>query len=152
MHVNSVQGILKARYIRNSSAIFGKSGHIYVGHYLPWMQHQNVRTLENTYTCDIEVQLTLIACMEITYMLQTTDRSRTFCKEFLTLTLPGPSAGVSGSLDSYCSLKPLCSGMGEVVPARPSPTLPPSSPRTVLSLSCFKVSQCINCCDWHFKS
>ena len=29
----------------------------------------------------------------------------------LTLTLPGPSAGVSGSLDSYCSLKPLCSGM-----------------------------------------
>ena len=25
----------------------------------------------------------------------------------LTLTLPGPSAGVSGSLDSYCSLKPL---------------------------------------------
>ena len=30
----------------------------------------------------------------------------------LTLTLPGPTAGVSGSLDSYCSLKPLCSGMG----------------------------------------
>ena len=42
----------------------------------------------------------------------------------LTLTLPGPSAGVSGSLDSYCSLKPLCSGMGEV-PARTSPTLLP---------------------------
>ena len=41
----------------------------------------------------------------------------------LTLTLSGPSAGVSGSLDSYCSLKPLCSGMGEVVPARTSPTL-----------------------------
>ena len=58
----------------------------------------------------------------------------------LTLTLPGPSAGVSGSLDSYCSLKPLCSGMGEVVPARTSPTLLPPSPRTVLSLSCFKVS------------
>ena len=36
----------------------------------------------------------------------------------LTLTLPGPSAGVSGSLDSYCSLKPLCSGMGEVGSAR----------------------------------
>ena len=50
----------------------------------------------------------------------------------LTLTLPGPSAGVSGSLDSYCSLKPLCSGMGEVVPARTSPTLPPPSARTVL--------------------
>ena len=70
----------------------------------------------------------------------------------LTLTLPGPSAGVNGSLDSYCSLKPLCSGMGEVVPARTSPTLLPPSPRTVLSLSCFKVSQCINCCDWHCKS
>ena len=70
----------------------------------------------------------------------------------LTLTLPGPSAGVSGSLDSYCSLKPLCSGMGEVVPACTSPTLLPPSPRTVLSLSCFKVLQCINCRDWHCKS
>ena len=65
----------------------------------------------------------------------------------LTLTLPGPSAGVSGSLDSYCSLKPLCSGMGEVVLARTSPTLLLPSPRTVLSLSCFKVLQCINCRD-----
>ena len=54
--------------------------------------------------------------------------------------------------DSYCSLKPLCSGMGEVVPARTSPTLLPPSPRTVLSLSCFKVLQCINCRDWHCKS
>ena len=71
---------------------------------------------------------------------------------FLTLTLPGPSAGLSGSLDSYCSLKPLCSGMGEVVPARTSPTLLLPSPRTVLSLSCFKVLPCINCRDWHCKS
>ena len=39
--------------------------------------------------------------------------------------------------------------MGEVVPARTSPTLLPPSPRTVLSLSCFKVLQCINCRDWH---
>ena len=70
----------------------------------------------------------------------------------LTLTLPGPSASVSGSLDSYCSLKPLYSGMGEVVPARTLPTLLPPSPRTVLSLSCFRVSQCINCRDWHCKS
>ena len=54
--------------------------------------------------------------------------------------------------DSCCSLKPLCSGMGEVVPARTSPTLLPPSPRTVLSLSCFKVSQCISCRDWHCKS
>ena len=73
-------------------------------------------------------------------------------QHFLTLKLPGPSASMSGSLDSYCSLKPLCSGMGEVVPARTSPILLPPSPRTVLSLSCFKVSQCINCRDWHCKS
>ena len=33
--------------------------------------------------------------------------------------------------DSYSSLKPLCSGMGEVVPARTSPTLLPPSPRRV---------------------
>ena len=30
----------------------------------------------------------------------------------LTLTLPGPSAGVSGSLDSYCNLKTLMLGHG----------------------------------------
>ena len=69
------------------------------------------------------------------------------CSHSITLTLPGPSAGVSRSLDSYCSLKPLCSGMGEVVPAHTSPTLLPPSPRTVLSLSCFKVLHCINCRD-----
>ena len=57
----------------------------------------------------------------------------------LTLTLPGPSAGVSGSLDSYCSLKPLGSGMGEVVPACTSPTLPPHP----LALCChYPVSKC----------
>ena len=65
----------------------------------------------------------------------------------ITLTLPGPTAGVSGSLDSYCSLKPLCSGMGEVVPVRTLLTLLPPSPRTVLLLSSFKVLQCINCRD-----
>ena len=43
----------------------------------------------------------------------------------LTLTLPGPSTGVSGSLDNYCSIKPLCSGTREVVPARTSQTLLP---------------------------
>ena len=43
------------------------------------------------------------------------------------------TAGVIGWIsDNYCSIKPLCSGMGEVVPARTSPTLPPPSPRTVL--------------------
>ena len=36
---------------------------------------------------------------------------------------------------SYCSLKPLWSGMGEVVPARSSPTLHPPSPPTVHQLS-----------------
>ena len=60
-------------------------------------------------------------------------------QEMLTLTLPGPTAGVSGSLDSYCSLKPLCSGMGEVVPARTSPTLLPHP----LALCChYPVSKC----------
>ena len=34
--------------------------------------------------------------------------------------------------DSYCSLKPLWFGMGEVVPACTSPTLHPPSPPTVL--------------------
>ena len=38
-------------------------------------------------------------------------------------------------LTSYCSLKPLWSGMGEVVPARISPTLHPPSPPTVHQLS-----------------
>ena len=60
-------------------------------------------------------------------------------EHLLTLTLPGPSAGVSGSLDSYCSLKALCSGMGEVVPARTSPTLLPHP----LALCChYPVSKC----------
>ena len=36
---------------------------------------------------------------------------------------------------SYCSLKPLWSGMGEVVPARTSPTIHPPSPPTVHQLS-----------------
>ena len=36
---------------------------------------------------------------------------------------------------SYCSLKPLWSGMGEVVPARTSPTLHPTFPPTVHQLS-----------------
>ena len=49
--------------------------------------------------------------------------------------------------NSYRSLKPLWSGMGEVVPARTSPTLYPPSPPTELYLSCLKVSQCINCRD-----
>ena len=36
------------------------------------------------------------------------------------------TAGVTGWIsDSYCSIMPLCSGMGEVVPARTSPTLLP---------------------------
>ena len=38
-------------------------------------------------------------------------------------------------LTSYCSLKPLWSGMGEVVPARTSPTLHPPSPPTEHQLS-----------------
>ena len=57
----------------------------------------------------------------------------------LTLKVPGPSAGMGGSLDSYCSLKPLCLGLGEVVPARTSLTLLPHP----LALCChYPVSKC----------
>ena len=50
------------------------------------------------------------------------------------------AAGVIGWIsDSYCSIKPLCSGMGEVVPARTSPTLLPHP----LALCChYPVSKC----------
>ena len=41
--------------------------------------------------------------------------------------------------------------MGEVVPARTSPTLHPPSPSTVLWLSWLKVSQRINCRDLHLR-
>ena len=50
------------------------------------------------------------------------------------------------SLDSYCSLKSLWSGMGEIVTARTLPTLPHCA---VIIL--FKVSQGINFRDKHFK-
>ena len=63
----------------------------------------------------------------------------------ITLKLPGLAAVVIS--DSYCSLKPLWSGMRDVVPARTSPPLHPPSPPTVLWLPCLKVSQCINCRD-----
>ena len=42
--------------------------------------------------------------------------------------------GFAAEDNSYCSLKPLWSGMGEVVPARTSPTLHPPSPPTVHQL------------------
>ena len=69
-------------------------------------------------------------------------------KTYKTGTVFNPwTAGVSGWIsDSYCSIKPLWSGMGEVVPARTSPPLHPPSPPTVLWLPCLQVSQCINCC------
>ena len=44
---------------------------------------------------------------------------------------------------SYCSLKPLWSGMGEVVPAHTSPTLHPPSPPTVHQLSRLALSELI---------
>ena len=43
--------------------------------------------------------------------------------------------------DSYCCIKPLCSGMGEVVPAHTSPTLLPHP----LALCCnYPVSKCFS--------
>ena len=44
---------------------------------------------------------------------------------------PSPILCFSVLVTSYCSLEPLWSGMGEVVPARTSPTLRPPSPPTV---------------------
>ena len=52
----------------------------------------------------------------------------------------GPDCWSEWISDSYCSLKPLWSGMGEAVPARTSPPLHPPSPPTVLWLPCLKVS------------
>ena len=46
---------------------------------------------------------------------------------------------------SYCSLKPLWSGMGEVVPARASPTLHPPSPPTVHQLSWLALQELMLC-------
>ena len=54
---------------------------------------------------------------------------------------------------SYCSLKPLWSGMGEVVPARTSPTLHPPSPPTVhqlLQLALLRVNFNFTC--FHSRS
>ena len=45
---------------------------------------------------------------------------------------------------SYCSLKPLWSGMGEVVPACTSPTLYPPSPPTVHQLSQLALEELID--------
>ena len=80
----------------------------------------------SNYRVKMEIKVRLacyITCSEITRrtivipMIQ----EQSSWNSLLTLTLPGPSAGVSESLDSYCSLKPLCSGMGEVVGSSTSP-------------------------------
>ena len=56
------------------------------------------------------------------------------------------NAYIINQAGSYCSLTPLCSGMGEVVPARTSLTLSPR-PLTLCCNYCFKVTQCSNCRD-----
>ena len=72
------------------------------------------------------------ACLIYMYILcATVFKSAT--KINLPLVFNPQTAGVIGWIsDSYCSIKPLCLGMGEVVPAHTSPTLLPPSPRTVL--------------------
>ena len=50
----------------------------------------------------------------------------------LTLKTAWPGCWSEWISDSSCSLKPLCSGMRDVVPARTSPPLHPPSPPTVL--------------------
>ena len=116
-----------------------------------WIMQIHVLLYANRHWGLLRPAVIYIVLVTMPFQLCATSVFSSVCS-LLTLTLPGPSTGVSGSLDSYCSLKPLCSGMGEVVPARTSPTLLPPSPRTVVSLSCFKVLQCINCRDWHCKS
>ena len=112
-------------------------------HHLAWA-HRGFEGINSRHA--MHLYLSAATCLSLSNaLIQDNTGHLGYVHASLTLTLPSPSAGVSGSLDSYCSLKPLCSGMGEVVPARTSPTLLPPSPRTVLSLSCFKVSQCINC-------
>ena len=49
---------------------------------------------------------------------------------------------------SYCSLKPLWSGMGKVVPARTSPTLHPPSPPTVHQLLWLALKELKWCASW----
>ena len=98
-----------------------------------------IRVKLSIYYMHVTVAL-LRRAMSVTQKMDTSNLCyQRFSTGLLTLTLPGPSAGVSGSLDSYCSLKPLCSGMGEVVPARTSPTLLPHP----LALCCHcPVSKC----------
>ena len=57
------------------------------------------------------------------------------CKKDILFSINPYSALNFWKFTSYCSLKPLWSGMGEVVPARTSPTLHPPSPPTVHQLS-----------------
>ena len=56
----------------------------------------------------------------------------------LTLKLPGPAAGVEGSLTVTIALKPLWSGMGEIVPACTSPTLHPPIPSHCAVIALFE--------------
>ena len=106
---------------------------------------------ESLFLCfKYELQVTLVCNQHLLSWKHTACLETLVYQNFLTIygSSKPKTAGVIGWIsDSYCSIKPLCSGMGEVVPARSSPTLLPPSPRTVLSLSCFKVSQCINCRD-----
>ena len=59
---------------------------------------------------------------------------------------------MSGSWTVTVAYNPYGPAWGEVVLARSSLTLHPPSPPTVLWLSCLKVSQCINYCDYPFTS
>ena len=55
------------------------------------------------------------------------------------------------TLTSYCSLKPLWSSMGKVVPARTSPTLHPPSPPTVHQLSRLTLYELIGSLGKNYK-
>ena len=77
-----------------------------------------------------EIRLYILLCSFLFQDLIPKHTDENWCRQPLTLTVLN-----FWKFSSYCSLKPLWSGMGEVVPARTSPTLHPPSPPTEHQLS-----------------
>ena len=86
-----------------------------------------VQALKNVRMCSL---MTLCLCKDIRRHTRHLYLHQSLSPSLLLLTLKVLNFW---KFTSYCSLKPLWSGMGEVVPARTSPTLHPPSPPTVQS-------------------
>ena len=83
-----------------------------------------------------------VTFLEVASMVVTWWILMVLCSDIFSWPLPSPNKHTLTlkvlnfwKFTSYCSLKPIWSGMGEVVPARTSPTLHPPSPPTVHQLS-----------------